>query len=172
MEEFAAPVAADLRKMDTLLRSLRGKETFLQCVAEHENIYFAALITPDGNGMGFVPNPNDLNSHDKEVVLGGQTAFSEKWACADISTGPHLIIPYTLRKVLRTRTPETWDDDGETFWRSGRCEVPFDLDNPFPGVMTDVELTQQREQDGGLSRDYDKLKNALDQSSPTPAATT
>jgi len=163
IKEHASSVAADLRKLDALLKKLSGAEIFLQCKDPHNYIDFTALTTADERGIGFTQQ--DPNNPYRVVVLGSQTALREDRTYEHIKTEPHLTVPFELRKVLCSRTPEDWGKDQYTFWREGKYRFPFDPDNPFPGIITGEELTEERKGDAGLDGYYNELKEAIEKSS-------
>lgn len=176
IKEDIGPIVDDLKKLDVLLKELKGSEIFLQYKSNSDFIDFMALTTGDGKGVGFIQQ--GPSSPYREVLLGGRTASKEQLfgQGQEQRVTSHLTIPFRLKDVLRSKAPESWSDDRNRyshgrildpdFWRSGKYGLPFALNNPFPGIIADKELTELREKDGsGFGKSYDALKAALKQSS-------
>lgn len=163
IEEHADPVAADLRKLDALLKGLGGVEILM----EIDDVFkgcFIGLTTADGRGIDFVQSTDPNNPH-REVVLGSQAASTKDtkgYKPTEISVTERLIIPFEVREVLRTRDAESWDRYKDDFWRSGKYHTPFDPTNPFPAFIIGEELNRLRKDDSGLDNKYNALKKAIE----------
>lgn len=165
IEEHASSVATDLRKLDTLLKSLNGVEILIEFNAFGKNLYFIGLTIADGKGIDFVQSA-DPKSPYRDVFLGSLAAYSEEYGSKDIKDSTGLRIPFELREVLRTRDRESWDRYKDDFWRSGRYSIPFDPDNNFPAIIIGEELTRLRGEDYTLNKTYSALKKAIEESAP------
>lgn len=172
LKKRTIPVAADLRRLDAFLKSLRGTEILIQIDDPSKGIHFTGLTTVDGGGLDFIQG-EDPNSPYKNVVLGSRAASSENihyGEAAHINVASGLRIPFEAREVLRTKDSKDWDGYGNhKFPRtSSLYKVPFDPNNSFPAIMTKEELNRHREDTGvttALDSAYEVLKKAIDKSS-------
>lgn len=162
IEESAAKTAADLRKLDKILKKSKGAEILVVLYKKHSP-KFKGLTVANDEGLDFVRDSD--NALYRSVVFGGQAAYIIDDDL--VQRSDHLMIPFEAREALWTVKERYWEnmlsDNG--FYDRGREK--FDPGNNFASIVMGEDLSRMLKERGlpgsgdPAALAYDKLTESL-----------
>lgn len=164
IEESADRTTADLRKLNAMLKKLKGVEFFIFNNEVGERV-FKGLTVSDGEGLQFIRDPDNVPY--RNLVFGEKAVYLDNRS--NIQKSELLTIPLEARRALRTAPDaEYWKRYHERGGFLTRRDHEYDPENNFLSIIAGEEISRLRGlgYNDAATETYDRLAKVLHAKTP------